>query len=219
MAFLAGLIPVTTTVKDNGKTLLALGDSYTIGQSVPYKDNYPSQTVSILNDSGIAFAQPEIIATTGWTTADLLAAIADKPVPAKPYDIVSLLIGVNNQYQGRSISEYETQFTTLLQKSIAYAGNNAAHVIVLSIPDYAATLFGRNTGDSTQISYQLNAFNAINKQIALNYGVNYINITDESRKLSLDQTLSASDGLHYSEKEYKIWATMIAAVIKNKISK
>jgi lysophospholipase L1-like esterase len=202
------------SVKDTSKTWLALGDSYTIGQSVAYDQNYPQQTVKILSDLGIHFASPEIIATTGWTTGDLLNAIAGKPVPTFPYDIVTLLIGVNNQYQGLSMSEYQTQFTTLLERSIAYAGNKASHVIVISIPDYAATPYGESTGDSTNISYQINAFNAINKQVSLNYGVKYINVTDASRKASTDRSLIAADGLHYTGKEYKIWSVLLADLIR-----
>jgi lysophospholipase L1-like esterase len=204
----------TIVTKDTGKTWLALGDSYTIGQSVPYEDNYPEQTMSVLNDSGIHFMHPEIIATTGWTTGDLLGAIAGKPVPATPYDIVTLLIGVNNQYQGGSLTEYQTQFTTLLQQSIAYAGNKASHVIVISIPDYAFTPFGKSAGDGARISYQVNAFNAINKQVTENYGARYIDVTDLSRKTGTDPAFIANDGLHYSAKEYHLWSEVLVTAIQ-----
>jgi lysophospholipase L1-like esterase len=197
------------------KTYLALGDSYTIGQSVPSNQNYPNQTVAILNDSGIYFNAPKIIATTGWTTQDLLNATANTPVPTHPYDIVTLLIGVNNQYQGRSQEEYKTQFTTLLQQSIAYAGNKPSHVIVLSIPDYSVTPYGKNTGMSAFISSQIDSFNLINKQVTDSFNVNYLDITSESRKVANDSALIASDGLHYSGKEYAIWSTMLASLFAN----
>ena len=206
--------PVTTST-DTYKTYLALGDSYTIGQSVPANQNYPSQTVAILNDSGIQFNLPKIIATTGWTTQDLLNATGNTPVPIHPFDIVTLLIGVNNQYQGLPQSEYKTQFTILLQESIAYAGNKPSHVIVLSIPDYSVTPYGKSTGRAAFISSQIDSFNSINKQVTDSFNVNYLDITGESRNVANDSTHIASDGLHYSGKEYAIWSTMLASLIAN----
>jgi lysophospholipase L1-like esterase len=207
---------ITTPVTDTNSTYtyLALGDSYTIGQSIPENENYPEQAVTILNNSGFHFKAPDIIATTGWTTEDLLNAIANKTVPAPPYDIVTLLIGVNNQYQGLPPSEYKTQFTILLQKSIAFAGNRASHVIVISIPDYSVTPFGQQTGEADYIAGQIDSFNLINKQIAANYNVNYLNVTDSSRKAASDPTLIASDSLHFSGKEYAIWSSMLANIIE-----
>jgi GDSL-like Lipase/Acylhydrolase family len=131
---------------------LALGDSYTIGESVSIRDRYPVQTVEMLNKRNIPFSNPEIIAVTGWTSADLLRAIRDKQTPDPPFDVVSLLIGVNNQYQGRSLDEYKKEFSALLMQSIALAGNRAGHVIVLSIPDYAMTPFGKASGNQAGIS-------------------------------------------------------------------
>ena len=211
--------PVTTpltppvTPPDTLKTYLALGDSYTIGQSIPSTQNYPNQTVSILYSVGLAFKPPDIIATTGWTTADLLNATANKPVPTPPYDIVTLLIGVNNQYQGRSQVEYKNQFTTLLQQSIAYAGNRVSHVIVISIPDYAVSPYGQGTGNAANISAQIDSFNLINKQVSDSLNVNYVDVTTISRKALNDPTLFASDGLHFSGAEYALWAAMLAPVI------
>ncbi len=208
-------IDTTTNTRDTTtKTYLALGDSYTIGQSVPLSENYPNQTISLLNNKGYSFSSPQIIATSGWTTVNLLGALAAKKNLLPSYNIVTLLIGVNNQYQGGSQSDYKTDFTTLLQQSIAYAGNNPSHVIVISIPDYSGTPFGNGRNNRATISSEIDSFNAINKEISTDYKVNYINVTDESRKAFTDNSLLASDGLHYSEKEYAIWAGLLAAQIE-----
>jgi lysophospholipase L1-like esterase len=198
---------------DTLKTFLALGDSYTIGQSVNPAETYPAQTVSVLKTKGVDVHSPEIIATTGWTTADLQHAINHHKFAFLQYDIVTLLIGVNNQYQGRSQSEYKVQFTELLMTAIRLAGNSPGHVIVLSIPDYAGTPFARNS-DTALISREINSFNQINKEIALAHKVNYLNITDESRKAASDQSLITYDNLHFSGKEYAIWSNGLAEIIK-----
>lgn len=218
------IICLATPAADTGPgigtyTYLALGDSYTIGQSVNPPDRYPVQAALLLQQDHLDCQPPEIIATTGWTTGDMLDALAATPpmltmaTPAHPYNIVSLLIGVNNQYQGRSQSEYRQQFSHLLQQSIILAGSRASHVIVLSIPDYSVTPFahGRNTAF---IAAQIDSFNAINYQLSLDYGVHYLDITGESRKAATDTSLIASDGLHFSGKEYAIWAQMLAPVMK-----
>ena len=196
------------------KTYLALGDSYTIGQSVMESERYPVQTVAMLNINSQLFAQPEIIAQTGWTTNDLLSRIASNPPKKVGYDIVTLLIGVNNQYQGQSESDYSIQFTTLLNKSIAYAGNNKKHVVVLSIPDYSVTPFA-NGSDKARIAREIDEFNAINKTISMNYGVNYLDITASTRMAATDPTLIAYDGLHPSGKEYKKWSDSLSRIIKS----
>jgi lysophospholipase L1-like esterase len=200
------------TPADTIKTWLALGDSYTIGQSVPESDRYPVQTVELIKAIGINLSKAEIIATTGWTTQNLLDAIKNKSATPS-YSIVSLLIGVNNQYQGRSLDEYKRQFTTLLQQSIQFAGNKASHVFVLSVPDYSVTPFARNS-DRAKIAAEIDLFNAANKQIADLYKVNYLNITEESRKAATDLSLIASDSLHFSGKEYMTWSVMLAPLIK-----
>jgi lysophospholipase L1-like esterase len=164
---------------------------------------------------------PEIIAVTGWTTGNLLEALAD----AEPgdtggrqgttYDAVSLLIGVNNQYQGRSRAEYREQFALLLQKSIRLAGNRPSHVVVLSIPDYSVTPFARLQGrDTTLIAAQIDSFNRINYELARAYHVSYVDVTAESRKAAADPSLIAVDGLHFSGKEYGAWATLMEPVLK-----
>jgi lysophospholipase L1-like esterase len=201
---------------DTLKTYLALGDSYTIGQSVRGSETYPAQTIALLEKQGANFHSPEIIATTGWTTADLQNAMDHHRFGFQTYDIVTLLIGVNNQYQQKSQSDYVVQFRELLQKAISLAGNQSGHVIVLSIPDYSVTPFAQSA-DTALISREIAAFNSINKEISRQYKVCYLDITNESRKAAADTSLLADDHLHYSGKEYAVWAAMLAQTIKNHI--
>jgi lysophospholipase L1-like esterase len=204
--------PVTdtsNTSKDTStKTYLALGDSYTIGQSVPDYERFPVQTVTYLRAKNISIKDADIIAVTGWTTADLLNALNANP-PKENYSFVTLLIGVNNQYQGRTLDEYKLQFTELLNRSIAYAGNNKQHVFVLSIPDYSVTPFADGR-DTTQIAKEIDEFNDANKTISLNAGVNYIDITAISRNAKNDALLIAKDGLHPSGSQYTKWVDLLA---------
>jgi lysophospholipase L1-like esterase len=204
----------TSSNQNSLKTYLALGDSYTIGESVLENDRYPVQTIKLLNNPKFRFSEPEIIATTGWTTADLQNAISNYHFKNSAYDIVTLLIGVNNQYQGKSQSEYKEQFTALLQKSIQLAGGKASHVVVISIPDYSVTPFASGRNDKDKIVAEIDSFNAINKQVSQTYGTDYLYITDETRKAATDKTLITSDGLHYSGKEYAIWADKLSTIIQ-----
>ena len=199
---------------DTSKSYLALGDSYTIGQSVAETERFPVQTVSILAGVGVKFSSPEIIAQTGWTTANLLNRLASAEPKKLSYDIVTLLMGVNNQYQGLSQSQYSTEFTSLLSKAIAYAGNNKKHVVVLSIPDYSVTPYA-NGSDKARIAREIDEFNIINKNIAQSFGVNYLDITASTRMAATDPTLVAFDGLHPSGKEYIKWADRLAVIIKS----
>jgi lysophospholipase L1-like esterase len=200
-----------------GRSYLALGDSYTIGESVEVPDRYPLQAVQdLLGLDHIECKDPDIIAVTGWTTADLLNAVAFAN-PPHTYDAVTLLIGVNNQFQGRSQSEYKTQFTTLLQQSIALAGYRPSHVLVLSIPDYSVTPFASNL-NKTHIASQIDSFNTINRTVSANYQVNYLDVTAESRKAAVDPSLIAGDGLHFSGKEYGVWARLMEPVMKGMLN-
>jgi len=197
-----------------GYTYLALGDSYTIGESLSLQENYPSQTAALLNKQELPFQNPLIIAKTGWTTANLLKAIENTPDIRTPYEVVTLLIGVNNQYQGGSLGDYRVGFENLLEKSIYFAGGRASHVIVLSIPDYSVTPFASARPDFDLIAGQIDSFNLVNREIAGKYRVNYLDITKESRKACSDPDLLAFDGLHYSAKEYGIWASRLAELIR-----
>ena len=202
-----------TSATTNEYTYLALGDSYTIAQSVPSTESYPAQTVNILSAENVHFSAPEIIARTGWTTTDLLNKINSSPPQRSSYDIVTLLIGVNNQYQHLSEEQYKTEFTALLNKAIQYTNANKKRVIVLSIPDYSVTPFAQGS-DTAYITQQIDLFNRINRTISLQSGVNYLDITAYTRMAANDHSLIAYDGLHPSGKEYRIWAKDLAALIK-----
>lgn len=197
---------------DTVKTYLALGDSYTIGQSVPEADRFPNQTVALLRAAHVEIKDPKIIATTGWTTENLINGLKDNP-PGNNYSVVSLLIGVNNQYQHRSIDEYKSGFRLLLNRAIEYSGNNKGHVFVLSIPDYSVTPFAQGS-DTATISREIDLFNAANKSISQELGVNYLDITPISREAATDTGLLAGDGLHPSGKQYKRWADILAPLMK-----
>jgi len=196
------------------KNLLALGDSYTIGQSVAASDRFPAQAVSMLLNDSIIFSTPEYIAVTGWTTRNLLNSINSNPPTRNDYDFVTLLIGVNNQYQGLSQPAYPTEFTNLLNTAIRYAGNRSSRVAVLSIPDWSVTPFA-NGYDTAFIRKQIDSFDVINKQITLAKAVHYIDITQSTRMALYDRSLLAADRLHPSGKEYKKWATMLAVYMRS----
>lgn len=202
--------PAQQMITDSlSKSYLALGDSYTIGESVAVNERFPAQTVALLKSHGIQAADPEYIARTGWTTANLQDAISKTRLKTS-YDLVSLLIGVNDQYQGMDTSVYRIRFTQLLQKAIQLSGNRVTHVFVVSIPDYGVTPFG---GGSAKISKEIDAFNTINKQVTLFYQVSYIDITPISREAANDQSLTAGDGLHPSGKQYQRWAAKLEAAM------
>ena len=189
------------------KKFLALGDSYTIGESVTESERWPTQLAAKLE-----FSEPRIIATTGWRTDQLKEAI--EAVTLKPeYDLVSLLIGVNNQYQGKPILVYEREFEELLQTAIKLARGKKEKVFVVSIPDYGYTPFGKPKQE--KISEALDQYNAINKRIAEKFGVTYFNITGISRKGFDDPDLVAADGLHPSGKMYAQWVEVIYSTLKN----
>jgi lysophospholipase L1-like esterase len=151
--------------------------------------------------------EPEIIAKTGWTTDELNAAI-DKANPHGPYDLVTLLIGVNNQYRGRGADEYRTQFVALLQRAIGFAGGKTKNVVVVSIPDWGVTPFAKGR-DRAKIAREIDQFNAINREETLRAGARYVDITAESRQAANDTALVAGDGLHPSGKMYSEWTRMI----------
>jgi lysophospholipase L1-like esterase len=194
------------------KTYLALGDSYTIGASVALSERFPQQTSVLLNTIGISLQAPFYIATSGWTTANLLYAI-EQQNPTPGFDVVSLLIGVNNQYQGRDTAEYRAQFTQCLQKAIVLAGNRKNRVFVLSIPDYSVTPFAKGL-DRTRIAREIDGFNRINKSVSDSAGITWIEITSGSREALTDRSLIASDSLHFSGKEYAKWAAKLAPLME-----
>lgn len=183
--------------------VLALGDSYTIGESVPEEERWPNQLAGLLQAKGIQ-SDVTIIARTGWTTEELWQGIQGTEIQP-PYDLVSLLIGVNNQYRGYDIHEYREQFAFLLNKAIEYAGEEPKRVIVLSIPDWGVTPFASGR-DREQIAQQIDEFNAVNRDESEKVGVYYIDIIPISRDAAENAALVASDGLHPSGKMYTMWA-------------
>ena len=191
---------------------LALGDSYTIGQSVLANERFPAQTVGLLKQQGIKISNPTYIAQTGWTTTNLQNAIASQS-PSPTYDVVSLLIGVNDQYQHLDTGGYAIRFTQLLEKAIQLANGKKTNVFVLSIPDYSVTPFVA-AADKPRVRMEIDWFNAINKRITMAYNVGYTDITPSTREAENNPSLIASDGLHPSGLEYKKWAEMLASKMK-----
>lgn len=191
--------------------ILALGDSYTIGESVPENERWPVQLAGLLSGEGIQ-AEVSIIARTGWTTDELWQAIQAAEI-SPPYDLVSLLIGVNNQYRGRDPQEYREQFAFLLGKAIEFAGGDPAKVIVLSIPDWGVTPFAAGRGVLPEkVAGEIDLFNAINREETARLGAYYVDVTPTSR-LAVDQPgLIAGDGLHPSGQMYSLWTELALPV-------
>ena len=198
---------------DPPTSFLALGDSYTIGESVDVAMRWPNQLVAELNRSGLECEQPQIIAKTGWTTDELLAAL-DQASIAETFDYVSLLIGVNNQYRGRSVASFEPEFKALLERAISYSSRKANGVFVLSIPDWGVMPFaeGRNT---RKIALEIDTYNKSVKRICKIYGVRFFDITEISRMASETPSFVASDGLHPSGEMYAAWVKEVRSFFKS----
>ena len=190
----------------NRKRFLALGDSYTIGESVSPLERWPVQLSTLLRVEGVPVDEPQIIATTGWTTGELRAAL-DRAAPRGPFDLVSLLVGVNNQYRGRALAEYQTEFQGLLERAIQLACAQPRRVIVLSIPDWGVTPFASGR-DRAALGRAMDQFNAVNAGAAQRAGANYVDVTPISRAAAVDAALIAGDGLHPSGKMYAEWARL-----------
>lgn len=194
---------------------LALGDSYTIGASVSVDERWPVQLVESLRKEDIEMKDPDIIATSGWTTGDLVNALKAQR-PSKNYDLVSLLIGVNNQYRGYDFNIYEKELPMLLDSAIAYANGDTSRVFVLSIPDYGVTPFG-GSGENENISMEIDQYNDFKKETCQQYGILYFNITDISREALRRPELIASDGLHPSGLMYAEWVQRIQNSVKQRL--
>ncbi|MFZ9660523.1 MAG: SGNH/GDSL hydrolase family protein [Chitinophagaceae bacterium] len=206
------LFSLVNTVRSQDKTYsyLALGDSYTKGESIAPIDCFPNQLAMQLRQNGFHLQDPKIIAKTGWTTDELDKGINAAAITGT-YDLVTLLIGVNNQFRGRSVAEYEKQFEALLKRAIEFAGGKESHVIVLSIPDWGATPFGASR-DRSKIAMEINIHNDVNKKIAESYRVQYADITMSSREALVDKELLAEDKLHLSAKEYTRWVEILVPI-------
>ncbi|MGZ8869297.1 MAG: SGNH/GDSL hydrolase family protein [Thermoanaerobaculia bacterium] len=181
---------------------LALGDSYTIGEAVPPAERWPA-----LLAERLALSEPQIIARTGWTTEELSAALDDAK-PAGPFDLVSLLIGVNNQYRGGDAESYRAEFADLLRRAIGFAGEKPRRVVVVSIPDWGVTPFAGDR-NAAQIAADIDRFNAVNREEAERAGAHYADIVSISREAKTDPSLTAGDGLHPSGAMYRRWVGII----------
>jgi lysophospholipase L1-like esterase len=212
---------MTTDTTNKGNpgtyTYLALGDSYTIGQSVSQAESFPYKLATALTGVRDTVNAPTIIATTGWTTQNLIDAIASSNIHEKTYDFVTLLIGVNDQYQGLSQTTYANNFAILLNQAIGFAKGDTSRVFVLSIPDYGVTPYA--AGEDATIGPQIDAFNAINLQISTQAHVHYLNITGISREAATNPSLIADDGLHPSAKMYALWIAQLAPMVEARLKK
>ncbi|WP_132998823.1 SGNH/GDSL hydrolase family protein [Luteimonas arsenica] len=197
-----------------GLRYLALGDSYTIGEAVAVEGRWPHQLASRLRAEGIDLDDPWTIATTGWTTDELDAAI-DEAAPQGPYDFASLLIGVNNQYRGRDPGNYADEFAALLDRAIGFAGARADRVLVLSIPDWGVTPFAAASGrDTSAIARELDAYNAAARAACEARGVAFVDITAVSRERGAEPDMLAEDGLHPSALMYAEWTRLALPVAR-----
>lgn len=190
---------------------LALGDSYTIGEAVPHAGSWPAQLAGLARASGVPIAAPEVVATTGWTTDELEAGI-DAASPRGEFDVVTLLIGVNDQYRDRDAESYRTGFERLLERAIGFAGGRAERVIVASIPDWGVTPFAAER-DAARIAADIDAFNAINQSAASDAGARYVDVTSVSRTRGAEPEMLAPDGLHPSAAMYAEWAALTLPVL------
>lgn len=191
------------------RRFLALGDSYTIGEGVAADECWPAQLARRLRARGIAIDEPEIIAQTGWSADELIAAM-DAAQFSPPYALVTLLIGVNNQYQGRDLANYHDEFSTALDRAITLAGNRADRVIVVSIPDWGMTGFARaQERDANKVAVEIDAFNATARAIATARGATFVDITAISREDGGATAMLVEDGLHPSLAQYALWTEEI----------
>ncbi|TAA25470.1 SGNH/GDSL hydrolase family protein [Pseudoxanthomonas winnipegensis] len=202
---MAGVRPAAGTIAPHGLRYLALGDSYTIGEGVADGERWPVQLAHALRADGLGVDDPRIIATTGWTTDELQAAI-DQTAPAPGFDLVTLLIGVNNQYRGRPLEEYLRQFQGLLEHAIVLAGGRARRVVVLSIPDWGVTPFAAASGrDTARIATEIDAFNREARIACQRLHVAFVDVTTVSRQHGAEAAMLVADGLHPSGAMYRLW--------------
>jgi lysophospholipase L1-like esterase len=192
-------------------TFLALGDSYTIGEGVAEEGRWPVQLVARLRERGFAMDAPRIIAATGWTT-DELASAMDASRLDPHYTLVTLLIGVNNQYRGRSVAEYREQFTALLQRAVSLAGD-AGRVVVVSIPDWGVTTFAEGR-DRTAIAREIDVFNAIAREETSRLHARWVDVTAASRKAGATPDVLVDDGLHPSAAQYAAWVDQVLPTVE-----
>jgi len=211
--YIAPLNPMINTVVNPSPNpaaelrYLALGDSYTIGQSVDTSERWPVQLTVLLREAGYNYNDPRIIARTGWTTDELESAIDDANIQEE-YDLVTLLIGVNDQYRGRNVEDFRTRYIEVLNKAIVLAKNDPKKVLVVSIPDWGVSPFAENR-DRDKISQEIDLYNSVKREETIKKGVQFINITAISRQALNNDSYIASDNLHFSGAMYKLWVDEI----------
>lgn len=214
--FLVGCNATSDISSSNAKySYLALGDSYTIGESVPVEKRWPVQLVERLNEQGYEVAPPKIVAKTGWTTMNLIRGIESEINVQRDFDLVSILIGVNNQYQNKTLSEFETELNEVFRKAIFHSRNLEKGVFAVSIPDYGATPFG--AANAQEIGLEIDEFNAIFRKVAAEYNVDFYNITPISRQGLENPELVANDDLHPSGLMYQYWVDQIIEQVAEKL--
>lgn len=203
-------------MNSNKLTYLALGDSYTIGEGVEAKDRYPQQAVEKLKEIGFDFSNPKIIATTGWTTDELKKGIQTEGIQGEGYDLVTVLIGVNNQYRGRTIENYQIEFREILIDAINFAKGHKNNVVVFSIPDWGVTPFAIDKKINQQkVSQEIDQYNQAKKIITQEMGVAFIDITEHYRTEGMKSESLVSDQLHPSGLIYQSWAGQLATIVKS----
>ena len=200
-----------------GIRFLALGDSYTIGEGVAPEERWPAQLAAALRTRGTSVADPQVIARTGWTTDELDAAIDDAS-PRGPYGLVTLLIGVNDQYRGGSAADYGPRFEGLLGRAIGFAGGDASHVVVVSIPDWGVTPFAEGR-DRARIASEIDAFNAAAREATAAAGARWVDVTAASREAGADPEMLVGDGLHPSGRQYARWTELILPAAAEAVSR
>ncbi|ERM82439.1 hypothetical protein P872_18170 [Rhodonellum psychrophilum GCM71 = DSM 17998] len=204
----------TKSMENQEYTYLALGDSYTIGEGVEESGRYPNITRSLLAKEAIFFSKPMIIAKTGWTTDELAKGIEAANIQGNTYDMVTLLIGVNNQYRGRPVENYKEEFRSLLLDAIAFAKGDPNRVAVISIPDWGITPFAKTRStDQDKVGREIDAYNTAKEEIAEELKVHFIEITQEYRQIGALPEMVVSDNLHPSKLVYERWSKKLTATI------
>lgn len=200
---------------DKPLSYLALGDSYTIGEGVAEPERYPNQLVEKLNETGrFNFSPAKIIAKTGWTVDELEGGIKASTIDPQGYDLVTLLIGVNNQYRGRPVHDYQQEFEELLKRAIAFARGNKDHVVVISIPDWGITPFAvSKASDQAKVAREIDAYNTAKKAVCDRLGVKFVEITEHYRRVGAQPEMVVEDELHPSGKIYEHWTSEVFKVV------
>jgi hypothetical protein len=196
-----------------GVSFLALGDSYTIGEGVGPAARWPVQLAALARQQGMMLQPPTIIARTGWTTTELQEAIREVP-GEQTYGLVSLLIGVNNEYRGQSVAQYRVEFRELLRSAVGFAGGQPRHVLVLSIPDWGQSPAGQRQDRSpARIGTEIDQLNAVARAECQQARIAYVDITPLTRAAAGDAHQFARDGLHYAGPHMRQWAQLALPVV------